>query len=71
MQDYADVRRTCRHEPKSVTIYVDNRLIESDSVGISATARLEIRLMYPVVNGHLARSTPKISRINTVLEKYK
>ena len=51
MQHYIDVRLNCRDEPKPVTSYFDDRLIERDLVGILAAVRLEIRLLYPVEVG--------------------
>ena len=71
MQHYIDVRLNCCDEPKPVTSYFDDRLIERDLVGILAAVRLEIRLCIQLRSVDLVRFTPKLSGIDTVLESDK
>jgi hypothetical protein len=59
MQDYVGVRVDRRDQPESVSVDLDDRLVERDLGWSSPATRFEIRLLYPVVDG---RSSPVYSK---------
>ena len=51
MQDYVGVRVDGRDQPESLSVDLDDRLVERDLGWNSPATRFEIRLLYPVVDG--------------------
>ena len=59
MQDYVSVRVNGRDQPESLSVDLDDRLVERDLGWNSPATWFEIRLLYPVVDGRSSPVDPK------------